>query len=82
MDEDEIRKIEEYERTRPLTLDDFESDGATQLAVDAINVQEKRVELSTFPADYQQKIRNFYRFASVNVGSVNGSITGGRSTWK
>lgn len=33
-----------------------------QLKVDVINVEEGRVSIDSFPADYQEKIKNFYRF--------------------
>lgn len=33
-----------------------------QLKIDIINVIERRVSLDSFPTDYQQKIKNYYRF--------------------
>lgn len=35
-----------------------------QLACDAINVVEGRVPLSSFPPDYQNKIKTFYQFSA------------------
>ena len=75
----EIKYIKE--RTRPLIKNDFVN-GTSQLEIDAVNAMEKRIDISAFSEDYQQKIRNFYRFAPVNIGSPNGGISGGRSDWK
>ena len=33
-----------------------------QLKVDIVNVIENRVSIDSFPLDYQEKIKNFYRF--------------------
>ena len=77
--EDDFDKEEDF---RPLTKDDFTEYNVTQLQIDAINVLEKRVDIMTFPKEYQQKIKNYYRFTPVNPASPNGSIGGGRSFWK
>jgi len=69
--EDDFDKEEDF---RPLTKDDFTEYNVTQLQIDAINVLEKRVDIMTFPKEYQQKIKNYYRFTPVNGG--------GRSFWK
>jgi len=37
-----------------------------QLEVDCINVLEARVDINTFPPDYQQKIRDFWRFSATS----------------
>jgi len=34
-----------------------------QLQIDVINVLEGRVEISTFDAAYQERIKNYYRFS-------------------
>lgn len=34
-----------------------------QLAVDMMNVYEGRVPIESFPSEYQEKIKNFYRFS-------------------
>jgi len=84
MDEQERQNAENAEikeRTRPLTQKDFVN-GTTQLEIDAVNAMEKRIDISTFSEGYQRKIRNYYRFTPVNVGSPNGGISGGRSAWK
>lgn len=44
-------------------------DEELQLQVDAINVIEKRVALSSFDAEYQKKIRNYYRFSATRMYS-------------
>ena len=55
----------------------------TQLEVDAINVLENRVDINTFPKEYQQQIQDFYRFHPVNIGSNNSAASqGGRGYWK
>jgi hypothetical protein len=75
--EEEMKK----ELSRPLTQKDCPD--MTQIQIDCINVQEKRVELSSFPQDYQQQIKNYYRFAPLNVESQNATAAkGGRSSWK
>ena len=46
------------------------TDPETQkLATDMINVVEGRVELSTFPPDYQKKIKSFYQFSATRYTS-------------
>ena len=45
-----------------------------QLATDAINVEEGRVDINTFPTDYQQKIKNYYRFSATRHMSNDGTI--------
>jgi len=45
-----------------------------QLEVDAANVEEGRVDISTFPPDYQQRIKDFYRFSATRHMSNDGTI--------
>jgi len=45
-----------------------------QLEVDAANVVEGRVDINTFPHDYQQKIKDFYRFSATRHMSNDGTI--------
>jgi len=45
-----------------------------QLEVDTINVMEGWVDINTFPPDYQQKIKNFYRFSATKHMSNDGTI--------
>jgi hypothetical protein len=45
-----------------------------QLEVDAANVEEGRVDINSFPPDYQQKIRDFYRFSATRHMSNDGTI--------
>lgn len=80
--EQEEMEAMQKEMCRPLTRADFTSQDTTQLQVDAINVLEKRIELSLFSTAYQQKIKNYYRFATLDPASPNGSVVGGRSSWK
>ena len=55
----------------------------SQLEADAINVLEKRVEITSFPKEYQQQIKNFYRFSPLNMESSNSSASGSRrNSWK
>jgi hypothetical protein len=69
------------EMTRPLTTSDFPK--MSQLQIDCINVQEKRVDISTFSPSYQQQIKDYYRFAPLNTESTNASATqAGREAWK
>lgn len=35
-----------------------------QLQIDVINVLEGRVDISTFPTDYQERIKNYYKFSA------------------
>ena len=65
----------------PITVEELNTDSLTviprdvlQLQVDTINVVEGRVELSTFPPDYQNKIQNYYRFAPLTPQSQKGAI--------
>jgi len=45
-----------------------------QLEVDTANVVEGRVDINTFPLDYQQKIKYFYRFSATRHMSNDGTI--------
>jgi hypothetical protein len=46
------------------------TDPATlQLATDMINVVEGRVPLESFPIEYQEKIKSFYRFSATRYTS-------------
>ena len=45
-----------------------------QLGVDMCNVVEGRVDISTFDPEYQQKIKDFYRFAARRQNSKSKSI--------
>ena len=38
-------------------------DDILQLQTDVINVLENRVDITTFPPAYQQRIKNYYRFS-------------------
>jgi len=66
----------------PLTIEDIQVTstlGAVeadilQLQVDALNVMENRVAMNTFPPAYQNRIRNYYRFAPVTGGGAAGKI--------
>ena len=40
-----------------------------QLETDTINVLEGRVAIGVFAPDYQEKIKNFYRFSATRVTS-------------
>lgn len=82
LSEEEIEALERAELFKPLTKEDFLDNNVTQIQVDALNVTEGRVDILTFPKPYQQKIRDFYRFSPLSVGSPNGSINGGRNFWK
>ena len=42
-------------------------EGTLKLQVDALNVLEGRVEISTFPLDYQEKIMYYYRFSATRM---------------
>lgn len=49
----------------------LEDPSAIQLATDAINVVENRVDINTFPPEYQQKIRSWYQFSATRYFSNN-----------
>ena len=66
---------------KPLTKEDLPT--WTQIAIDAANVLERRLDISVFDKEYQQEIKNFYRFSPVNTKSTNAAAAGGgRSTFK
>ena len=44
---------------------------ALQLATDAINVVENRIDINTFSPEYQQKIRHWYQFSATRYFSDN-----------
>ena len=67
----------------PFTVDSFGQNSeevplqpmdALQLATDAINVVENRVDINTFPPEYQQKIRYFYQFSATRYFSDNPKV--------
>ena len=45
-----------------------------QLQADTCNVLEGRVAIESFPADYQQKIKDYYRFYGTRMYSQNPSF--------
>lgn len=45
-----------------------------QLAQDMMNVYEGRVPIGSFSSEYQEKIRNFYRFSACRPMSNDGTI--------
>jgi len=45
-----------------------------QLRLDATNVLEGRVDINTFDKDYQQKIKDYYRYSATRYGSQYGKI--------
>jgi len=76
MDEEMLREM-----TRVFTKEDCPN--MTQLEIDAVNVFENRVDINNFPKDYQQKIKNFYRFSPIDMKSLSASASGAsRSFWK
>ena len=40
-----------------------------QLRIDAVNVLEGRVDIESFDEDYQQKIKDYYRFSATRYAS-------------
>ena len=63
--------IEEFPHDfRPLIIDE----DVKQLEVDICNVMEKRVPLDSFPLEYQDKIRNHYRFCATQMTTKNSFI--------
>jgi len=42
-----------------------------QLEIDILNVYEGRVDIKSFPADYQKKIKDYYRFYGTRGSSKN-----------
>jgi len=60
---------------KPLTEADLNDDLATleippdtlQLQVDMLNVVQGLVNIDTFPPDYQEKIKNYYRFSATRM---------------
>jgi len=40
-----------------------------QLRLDAVNVLEGRVDIKTFDTDYQERIKNYYRFSATRYAS-------------
>ena len=63
----------------PLTTDDLldgESvlvipDDVLQLQADTLNVYEGRVAIETFSEEYQEKIKNYYRFSATRYNESN-----------
>jgi hypothetical protein len=49
----------------------FASPEALQLSIDMLNVKENRVDISSFPLEYQKKIRFFYQFSATRIFSNN-----------
>ena len=78
----EPKKVVEQEiKPLPLTADDLRGESLTAVArstlqfqADVINVMEGRVKIDTFSPDHQRKIKNYYRFAPVSIGSPAGEI--------
>lgn len=45
-----------------------------QLRVDVINVVEGRVDINTFPEEYQERIRHTYQFSAIHFASDVGVV--------
>jgi hypothetical protein len=45
-----------------------------QLREDSVEVLEGRIDIYSFDEDYQQKIRNYYRFSCTRYGSKYGLV--------
>ena len=66
----------------PLTPENLDDDvtifpipsDVLQLQVDVLNVEQGRVNINTFPPDYQQKIKNYYRFSATRQNSRSENI--------
>lgn len=78
-----------YERTKlpPLTANDlkgvslFALDQETlQFQADVINVFENRVDIKEFDLDYQQRLKNYYRFAPVSPSTMAAAIASKSAT--
>jgi hypothetical protein len=76
--------IDPFDHTQlpPLTAEDLRNSGSfditseetLQFQADVINVFEGRVDINTFPPDYQKRIQDYYRFAAVSPESLAGTI--------
>jgi hypothetical protein len=79
-----LEEIDPFAHTNlpPLTADDLRSSGSfditsqetLQFQADVINVFEGRVDIETFPPDYQKRIRDYYRFSAVSPESMSAKI--------
>ena len=66
----------------PLTETDLNDDlnllpippDVLQLQVDMLNVVEGRVNINTFPEDYQNKIKYYYQFSATRMNTQNSKI--------
>ena len=45
-----------------------------QLRLDAVNVLEGRVKITSFDADYQKRLKDYYRFSATRYGSRYGLV--------
>lgn len=50
------------------------ADDVLQLQADTLNVEEGRIDINTFPSEYQDKIRNSYRFSATKHMSNDETI--------
>jgi hypothetical protein len=50
------------------------TDDILQLQTDTINVLEKRIDIQSFPLEYQNKIKNYYRFSGSSYISGDSSM--------
>jgi len=49
-------------------------DDILQLQTDCVNVLEKRVDINTFSEDYQERIKNYYRFTARRQNSKSHNV--------
>lgn len=65
--------LEPVEELPPdLCIPFWPTDDIQQLRVDTVNVLEGRVDIETFDTEYQEKIRNYYRFYGTQYSSEIG----------
>ena len=50
------------------------SEDVLQLQVDTLNVYEGRVDINTFPLEYQAKMKNYYRFSATRYNTATGKV--------
>ena len=75
---------------QPIQINDFkqyfpfalaEEEDRLQLQADVANVYENRVDINTFPPEYQKLIKDYYRFSAIRQNSKSHNIaTRNRST--
>lgn len=70
----QLFKLQPFTDVRSTQFPLEEDEDVLQLQADVLNVLEGRVDINTFPADCQNKIKDYWRFAAIRQNSKSNNV--------